>query len=230
LRAVLRRLLLLLILAFVFFQAGLAAYSDPDYDSVIYKGDFFVLLEPAGPLEPEVYDENAAIRLLLEEASYVFSAMIYGFEFVYIPMDVARAVSEEFTLTPVHSIKWGDPALTVVGGRYKEGRYDAELRYAVSEAQIPWIRSWETNILPAVSAVGMGDLNKGKEGKIQAIENTVKEAVRNYLRPRIYDKPRRISGRARLAAVPYITMDSGKFIAKARITLQIEEVLEYNAF
>ncbi|HAK46501.1 MAG TPA: hypothetical protein DCO79_11365, partial [Spirochaeta sp.] len=67
--------------------AAISAYSDPEWDPLSYKGNFFVMLEPAGPFEPDVYDEDKALKQLLDEARYVFSGMIYGFEFDYIPKD-----------------------------------------------------------------------------------------------------------------------------------------------
>lgn len=208
----------------------LPAYTDPDYDPVIYKGTFFVLLEPAGPLEPDVYDEDEAIRQLLDEASFIFSAVIYGFSFQYTPQDNARGRAEEFEISPRHSIEWGDPSLSVAAGRYDDGRYDAEIRYRVKDEQLPWVRSWETGILPDISAYGEGRLELGLEGKKKAVEDSVKQAVRAYLRPRTYDKPRRISGYARIADVPKYSIDSGRFLCKARVTLQLNEVLEYETF
>ena len=206
------------------------AYSDPEYDPIIYKGRFFVLLEPAGPLEPDVYDEDRAVKQLLDESSYVFSGMIYGFSFEYIPQDNARNIAEEFSCQPEHSIEWGDPSLSVSAGIYNDGRYDAEIRYRLKDSQIPWITSWDTGILPRVTGVGEGRLVLGLEGKKNAIGNALKEAVRAYLRPRVYDKPRRISGYARLAEVPYFSLSAGSYICKAEVTLRIDEVLEYESF
>lgn len=189
-----------------------------------------MLLEPAGPLEPDVYDEDEAIRQLLDEAVFVFSGMIYGFDFSYIPQDNARDIAEEFEIEPRYSIAWGDPSLSVSGGTYKDGRYDAEIRYAVKEVQLPWVTSWETGILPDVTAIGEGRLVLGLSGKLAAINDSVKQAVRAYLRPRTYDKPRRISGYARLAEIPHFSIDAGRYLCRVRVTLSIEEVLEYETF
>ncbi len=208
----------------------LAAYSDPDYDPIIYKGKFFVLLEPAGPFEPDVYDEEFALNQVLEEAQYVFSAMIYGFKFSYVPKDNIRGIEEEFVCELNYLIPWGDPNLTVSKGRYKYGRYDVELSYNVSESQLPWVISWDTNILPEAGAVGSGSLYSGLDGKLEAINNSVKQSLRNHLRPLIYDKPHRISGYARLAEVPYMVADSGKYLCTSKVTLRLEEILEYEFY
>ena len=212
-------------------SAAVFGYDDPEWDPVSYKGKFFTLLEPSpDPFAVDEYDEDAAIKQLLEEARYVFSAMIYGFDFEYIPLDLSRGVEEEFSVKPVYTLSWGDPGLSVSAGEYKDGKYTAEIRYDLSDQQLPWHQSWATNILPDVSAVGEGSLYEGFEGKIDAINNSVKESLRAYLRPRIYDKPRRISGQARFAGVPYITIEQGHFRCMSKVTLRIDEILEYRAY
>ena len=206
-------------------------YDDPEWDPIVYKGKFFTLLEPsADPFAPDEYDEDKAVRQLLEESRYVFSAMIYGFKFEYIPLDLSRGVEEEFVIEPVYTLPWGDPGLSVSSGMYKAGKYTAEIRYDLSDEQIPWVNSWDTNILPDVSAAGEGSLYEGYDGKIEAVNNSVKESLRAYLRPRIYDKPRKISGMARFAAVPYITVDEGRYRCLSKVTLRIEEILEYRVY
>lgn len=188
------------------------------------------MIEPAGPFSLDEYDEDKAVRQILEEAQYIFSAIIYGFEFEYIPQDSSRNIAEEFSIKPIHTLPWGDSGLKVSAGKYENGRYVAELRYDVSEQQLPWVVSWDTNILPDVSAAGTGSLYAGFDGKKEAIENSVKESLREYLRPRIYDKPRKISGKARLAGIPYITIDEGEYRSASRVTLRIEDILQYRSY
>jgi len=206
------------------------SYSDSEWDPVIYSGTFFVLLEESSPLEPHLYDEDKAINSLLEEARWVFSSMIYGLRFEYVPYDAARAVAEEFRLDPVHQIPWGDQAMSVSNGRYEEGIYYADIEYRVSEQQMPWIYSWEGNTLDDIISSGSGSLFFGSEGKIASIKETVKQALRDHLRPRIYNKPSKISGTARLSSVPIFSMGSGEYRCKARVTIRFSEILEYKVY
>jgi hypothetical protein len=206
------------------------SYSDSEWDPVIYSGTFFVLLEESDPLDPHNYNENDAIKRLLEEAQWVFSSMIYGFRFEYIPYDKARGVVEEYTLEPVHQIPWGDPGMTITNGRYESGVYYADISYKVSEPQLPWVHSWESNILNDIISIGTGSLFSGIDGKIDSIRNTVKQALRDHLRPQIYNKPRKISGAARLSSVPTFAMTAGEYRCKARVTLNIDEILEYRIY
>ena len=156
--------------------------------------------------------------------------MIYGLDFVYVPKDNSRGIEEEFSVKPVHLIPWGDPGLKSGAGRLDEGKYFAEISYRLTESQLPWVYSWETNIYPELISIGEGPLTAGPAGKITAIENSVRQALRDYLRPRIYDKPGRISGSARLSGVPVFSLDAGKYLCKAKITLKIDEIRQYGLF
>jgi hypothetical protein len=206
------------------------AYPDPEWDPVIYSGNFFILLDEAGPFDFQEYDEQKALRQLLEEARFVFSAMIYGFSFEYVPYDSARGIAEEFNIESVHMIPWGDSGLKLKDGRYENGRYSADISYTLSEDQLPWAASWDSNIFPEVISRGEGSFYKGFEGKIESIKNAVKQAARDYLTQRIYNKPRRITGKARLNTVPVITVDSGKYSSRTGVTLQLDGISGYEIY
>lgn len=209
-------------------------FSSPNenYDFPVLKGVFFTLMDTVGPLDLTIKNEDKAVEQLLKEAQYIFSAMIYGLEFTYIPQDNARGVAEEYTIKPVFLIPWGDPSLTADEGSYniEEGRYEAILRYQVKEEQMPWLLTWQTNIHITTGGTGQGSLYKGFEGKIEAINNSIKESIRNYLRPRNYNKPRKISGTAWIVEVPHITMNSGKYSCKTKTTLSFTEIQEYKHY
>ncbi|MDC7126618.1 MAG: hypothetical protein PQJ46_13695 [Spirochaetales bacterium] len=218
------------LILFLLVSSMLYSYPDSEYDLPVFKGDFFVLMEPSDSIDVSIYDEPTAIKQVLHEAQYVFSGMIYGFKFVYIPKDNSRGIEEEFTVEPVYSIPWGDEGLSAATSYYKDGRYQASVRYKVRAEQLPWIASWETNMLASTGGTGDARLYSGYEGKIEAINDSIKGAIRNYLRPRIYNKPRRIKGTVRLNEVPYIIVDSGKYICQSKVTFRFDEILEYQHY
>jgi len=80
------------------------------------RGEVFVDLEPiyAGHIDDEYpLDITAANRRALDEAAYLFSAMIYGWSFSYVPGEAARQLEEILELEQLGSIQAGDPALRV---------------------------------------------------------------------------------------------------------------------
>lgn len=220
------RLLFGLILTF---QAALAFGLGP-YDDIIVE-EFWCDLEPMVQTGDEFpIPRDVALENLLEEARYVFSGMIFGFSFDYTPSDKIRSVEEQFTLRPIARIPWGDKQLSVVDTRREDKQLIARIRYDIAEYQKPWVSLWQGSSIPTATARGTGNVLKGFEEKIGAVEDGVKEAVRAYLRRRVYNKPKRITGECAFAEPPRIHADAGEYHAKVRIKLKIEEVRPYSAF
>ena len=138
--------------------------------------------------------------------------MIYGFSFSYTPSDTARGVKEEFRLEPLAEISWGDPSLYVAGTRMTEERLYAGLRYNIKPFQERWIALWESSVFPAVSGVGSASVTKGYSAKLDSYKSALKEAAREYLRKRYFNKPKEVTGELILTAAPYCVVDAGEYI------------------
>ena len=165
------------------------------------------------------------------EGRYVFSGMLYGFDFRYVPSDRTRQVAEEFNLQPPAQIPWGDPALRVVSTRRRsDGAMVARLRYEMAEFQRARYEAWRSNILEPIAGRGSGDLLDGYEGKIQAIESALKEAIRDYARGITFNKPRLLTGRLLLREPPRVYADSGEYLATVKAFLSLEEIVQYAAY
>ncbi|MBN2051121.1 MAG: hypothetical protein JW760_11785 [Spirochaetales bacterium] len=201
--------------------------TTPLFPEDFLSGAFWVEYEPivAGVAYPQ--SEEEAARLILEEARFVFSGMIYGFTFRYTPSDTAREVEETFALEPIHAIPWGDENLRITGGRVDREFYRAEVLYRLEDFQEGYLSYWSSNTLPSSSGMGAGDLFQGTEGKYDALREGVKEAIRNYLRPRFFNKPREITGEAVLTEAPYVIIDAGRYHARVRVKLDIRELRPY---
>ncbi len=197
----------------------------------VLTGEFWLELEPHVRQEgraPQSAEER--IELLLSEAQYVFSGMIYGFSFRYVPLDLRRNVTEELEVKPVATILRGDPALAVVEARIESGRHFALIRYHVREEQRTWVDHWSSNLFERATGYGTGDMLKGEEQKRIAIENGIREAIRAYLRPREYNKPKEISGFAAFVDVPYVVIDEGHYRAKVSVKLDIRDIVPYRLY
>lgn len=211
-----------------FLVVELHLYSE---DLPILSSEFWVETAPLIEIEDDqIESPEDQIRILLEEARYVFSGMIYGFSFRYVPLDVRREVEEEFDLEPLHEIVWGDPRLSVAESRREKGRRYALIRYWVSEEQSGWVRFWASNVHATAAAFGAGDFFDGRMAKFDAMEAAVLESVRAYLRPRELNKPKEISGRLIFAEAPYVIIDGGEYRAKVEVKLDIREVVPYTLY
>ena len=98
-------------------------------------------------IEPGPYPipVDAAEKKLLEEGRVLFSGMIYGWTFTYIPGDKARQVQESFVLTPVAEIPWGSPRLAVRETEVADAKLWARMSYALNEDESRRRAAWESN-------------------------------------------------------------------------------------
>lgn len=210
-----------LVLILLFLPVGVFGYTEyldgefwTDEDRIIHAGDA----------------EEAEVRVLME-GRYVFSGMLYGYDFRYVPSDRTRQVAEEFELLPVARIPWGDPRLRVVSTRRRsDGAFTVRLRYDMAEFQRARYRAWRSNNLTPASGVGRADLMEGFEGKIGAIEEGVKEAIRGYMRGKTFNKPHVITGRVLLEKPPRVGVASGEYVAAVDTFLMIDRVRHYTTY
>ena len=179
---------------------------------------------PAAPLATE-----AAARRLLERARVVFSGMVYGHRFRYVPGDARRHVAEQFELTPVAELPWGQGRLSVVD-TYTEGdRLVGRLRLRLGTAERAHRDAWGSNSVAEGTGSGDGNRFLGEEGRQAALEAAIRDAVRNVLRDQI-TKPREISGQVLLWTPPSTVADAGRFRTTTSIKLIVDRVVPYRVF
>jgi hypothetical protein len=186
--------------------------------------------EESAPPKKDTNPERAALGRILEEGRYVFSGMIFGFSFAYTPLDRGRNIQEEFSLAPVYEIPWGDPSLFVHQTRREGGRIYARLRYRLHEFQENWYAGNLSNLMGSAAGLGDAPLFAGWQEKMNAIRNSVKQAVREYARGRIDNKPLKVTGTVFLNGAPRVEILQGAFHARSNVRLKIDTVVSYGAY
>lgn len=179
------------------------------------------------PLPPEV-----ARRRLLQEARLVFSAMIYGYSFSYTPGDSARGVPEEFILTPIAEISWGDPSLQIADAWEQDNRLFAKVEYTLRPFQEDRRRAWGSTAIAVAAGVGESNmfLAPPPESKHASLEAAFKEALRNHLRPLHFNKPRQITGELLLWDSPEVVIRAGTYQTRVDLKLRVREIRDYSLF
>jgi hypothetical protein len=175
--------------------------------------------------------EQARLRIL-EEARGILSDMIYGLQFSYTPGDERRKTVEQFVLTPVAEIRWADPRLRVVEAELREGLLYAKVLYDLQDFQSARRKAWESNTMPVATGTGRFSLFSGPapEGKRRSLEEAFKDALRNYLRPIVFNKPREVRGELLLWQQPQVLIASGSYLTRVTIKLQVKEIRAYSLF
>lgn len=195
-------------------------------------GSFWYEHEPM-TIEGAQYGRPArreAIKQMLEEARFVFSGMIYGFSFVYTPSDRVREVEEIFTLEPAALIPRGEERIQIRDTREEDGIVRVSVSCSLEEHHKLRLNLWSANTFPAAAGTGSADYFAGPPEKINAHKQAMKEAIRGYLRKRIYNKPKEIRGNVALLEAPVCRYASGKYVSTVRVKIDFEEIVEYSRF
>jgi hypothetical protein len=188
-------------------------------------------------LEPMIAEEEEyplrreeAYRRILEEARRLLSAMIYGVKFSYVPADSQRSISENLTLSTVAEIPWGDPQLQVLELETRDKRLYARVEYRLRDYQHARREAWSSNILPLAAGRGAGDLFGGVSEKQRSLEDAMRMAIRNHLRPILFNKPREVNGELMIWREPATVISSGSYLTEVQVKLKVEEVRAYGIF
>jgi hypothetical protein len=190
-------------------------------------------------LEPMIQESDdyplsteAARKRVLEEARALLSAMIYGVQFSYTPSDALRRQAEQFRLTPVAELAWGDPRLRVAEAEVRDARLYARVRYDLQDFQSARRRAWQSNAVPTAGGTGHASLfaSAAPEGKRRSLEEAFKEAIRNHLRPVLFNKPREVRGELLLWQPPRVVVEAGEYLTAAVIKLRVQEIRAYSFF
>jgi hypothetical protein len=205
--------------------------------AVLFANEF-ISIEIWCELEPMVDDkethspltEEESYKLIFEEARFILSGMIYGFQFTYIPSDKTRGVEEFFEVTPIAEIPWSDKNLRLIHREISENRLYGRFTYELEPFQESRLKSWQTLTIPSAMGKGEGKINRGMREKKTAAFQAIKDAIRNFLRPRILNKPREIKGEAIFLECPESIIRAGNYSTTVKVKIDIKKVVPYTIY
>lgn len=201
---------------------------------VVLRAEFWAESEPVEVLPAEITDTAPKIvfpeevaRYLLEEGRRIFAGMIWGFEFRYVPYDKARGAAEELEILSLGEIPWGDPRLESSQMRLTGTQLRAYLEYRPDPTAAARRASWGHATFQSAQGRGAAPLAGGRESRRSALDQAVKEAFRELLRPVEKNKPREIRGVFAYDVPPRIVITGGSYTAIVRIRAKVTEVRKY---
>ncbi len=186
-------------------------------------------LEPPMESADSSTEAGALHHRLLEQARSVLSAMIYGYRFAYTPSDRARSVADRFELAPLGEIPWGDPRLSVAWVQRQEQRLSARIVYELADFQEARRRAWSSNVLATASGRGDHSLFAAR-AREAALAEAIEQAIRDYARGRIDNKPRELRGDVVIWEPPYTIVAAGTYVTTVKVKLRIDETVPYRMF
>ena len=224
-----------LIAAFtVLWLIGSMLFAQDPYLSIELSEDLslfgFSLMKPGDGLGSSPDDlqkvQDQAVEALLKEARWIFSGMIYGFTFYYVPGANHLEVEDQFRLEPRSSIPQGDPALHVesVTGDFK----DIRIHFTYWPDEYQKRRLFRYRSAGYRAAGGRGEVEIYNEGgRIGAMTLAVKQALREDLRKFYYNRPREVRGVLTLSHSPRLVIGSGCYSSSVRILYLLEDIRNY---
>ena len=210
----------------------------------VLRGEVQVVFEPLrGNYVEDGYsiEQQVIYRRALEESAFFYSAMIYGWSFNYDVGERARGIAEDFELTPIERIRFGDPGLSVTDVYVKDMRLHLWTDYRLNADQQRRMRMWRLGSVQTAQATGRAFIDGafaesvGGESdwdvvKNAALEDAARLAVRTMLRGSERNRPKEVTGFISLASFPHYWIEAGQWAASARFRIEIKEIIPFSLY
>jgi hypothetical protein len=205
----------------------------------VLRGQVKVEMEPiyGGFIDPQYpLDNEGAYHRALQEAAMFFSAQIYGWSFHYDVGERARNIAEEFELSPLGEIRWGDPALFVTHTQFEDQVLSVWMDYRLNESQQRRLDMWKKGNIRSIQATGYGQpgepamVSEWLEIKKEALEDSARTAVRAMLQGSERNRPKEAAGFISLESFPRYWIQAGRWAAAARFKVEIKEITPFAVY
>lgn len=170
------------------------------------------------------------IKSLREVSSYLIEGMVYGWDFVYTPSDVARGVEEYFEITPVQKMDPQREQIKYVSPWIEDNKLNCWCEFKRTDYHVQSYNLWSSIKNPTIKGRGKGALSEGFAGVQEAAKNAVKDAIRNHYRSLIKNKPKEITGRILIRNTPTLGIDAGQYIIILDFFLEYGKIIEYKIY
>lgn len=183
----------------------------------------------------EEYDEDAgmydyAVKGIKEVSPYIIEGMVYGWDFVYTPLDRQRGVEEYFEILPKEDFSVSARNINYAYPWIEDNKLNCWCEYTRTADEIQNFYLWSSIQNPRIHGIGYGSVDKGFEGLQDAVADGVKNAVRDYYRNIIKNKPKEITGSVLIREIPTIGIDAGRYLLNLDFFLECGRIVEYTRY
>lgn len=171
-----------------------------------------------------------AIKRAKEISPYLLGGMLSGWDFDYVPYDKTRRVTEYFELTEVEPF---NPQVNKIS--YKEpmpveNRLVCWVECERTAVQKLSYERWKSITHPRITGHGTASVEDGFEGIKAACSAAVKNAVREYWRTQVKNKPKEILGRVLLIQDPRIYIYEGQYVVDLDFFVETAKIVSYSYY
>lgn len=184
-------------------------------------------------LEKPDYDAGVfdyAIRQMKAITPFLLNGMVYGWEFDYTPSDRLRGVPEYFEAKEIRSFEAESKKIFYEQPWFDQSKVHCWANFERDEGMVQSWNQWADVKNPRIMGIGGGKVSKGFDGIQEAAQNALKDAVRNYYRKILKNKPKQITGRVLINKIPAILINSGEYQLQLDFFLETGIIKEYQNF
>ena len=163
-------------------------------------------------------------------APFIINGMVYGWNFVYVPLDKARGVEEYLEVTEIVASDVIKGGITYSSPWLENNNLNCWVEYTRTDSQVQSYNLWASIKNPVIGGIGYGSIEKGFEGIEEAARESLKAAIRNYYRQVIKNKPKEITGAVLIRKFPTLGIDAGRYVINLDFFLECGKIIEYSVY
>lgn len=191
----------------------------------------FEWVEGEKNLNLEDSEYSLPVSRLRKTAPFFVQGMLYGWKVEYTPYDSARGVQEYLDIEPLQELTSGElNSIQYKNAAFKDDRLYCRVEFERSESQQNLYKSWQSVKNPKIRGTGYGRLEDGFEGIEQACGEAVKNAIREYWRQQLKNKPKVIESRILICSSPVVGVDAGRYRVMLDFFMETDRILNYEKF
>ena len=173
---------------------------------------------------------STAITRTKQVAPFLLNGMINGWTFDYTPKDNLRGVSEYFELAFIREFDESYNPITYHDPEAVDGKLFSWAYCNRTMVQQLDYERWNSITNPKVHGTGQGPVYAGMDGIRQAVAEAAKNAIHEYWRRKIKNKPKEIWGKLLLVGEPRIYISEGRYTVDLDFFMQTDKIVEYTQY
>jgi len=171
------------------------------------------------------------VKKIKEVAPFFIEGMVYGWNFVYTPLDVRRSVAEFFEFEPSRLLTADETKRIQYAKPWEENnRLYCWINFPLTQHMIVMKQQWDSVEYRRVRGKGFAPLELGFEGIQKAASEALKNAVREYARGMTKNKPKELVGRVLLVNTPVLSVDAGRYKIELDFFIELSTIIPYNLY
>ncbi|MCR5436802.1 MAG: hypothetical protein K6E97_07035 [Treponema sp.] len=175
-------------------------------------------------------DFSYAVKQIKKISSLIVNGMVYGWEFTVVPSDKTRRIQEFVEVKPIEPLDEVEKNIIYSSPWVEDNRLNCWIDYNRSEYQKRNYQLWTTIKNPSIQGRGFGPIEKGFDGIQTACEDALKNAILDYYKKIIRNKPREIRGKVLIKKPLLLGIDSGRYTVTLDFFLESSTIIEYKQF